>query len=191
MTIPTPSDIARLQTQQRKLAETTPPERVSKSSAKRSTSVASTRSASSPKDKGGPEASSKPSATSPSSETPKKPFVRKPHLTQRPLIANEQLRALRDSLPQNREQNHRGGKPPRFPKVQRSQSKDSAQSHRGTRTNSSVPSGKSGKPADGKRLKKTFPNRPLLSKSSSGFETPPVQLAKSTDEATGSTPKRP
>lgn len=46
----------------------------------------------------------------------KKPFVRKPHLTQRPLAGNKELQKLRDSLPQNKRQNHKGGRPPKHPK---------------------------------------------------------------------------
>lgn len=47
------------------------------------------------------------SSSSTSTEVPpsKKPFVLRPHLTQR-LSQNEELQKLRDSLPQNRRQNH-------------------------------------------------------------------------------------
>lgn len=46
----------------------------------------------------------------------KKPYEPKPHLTQKPLSGNEALMALRDSLPQDKRQNHKGGRPPKFRK---------------------------------------------------------------------------
>ena len=46
----------------------------------------------------------------------KKPFIRKPHLTTRPFAESDEMKALRDSLPQNRRQNHKGGRPPKHAK---------------------------------------------------------------------------
>lgn len=44
----------------------------------------------------------------------KKDFVLEPRLTHRPLVDSEALKALRDSIPQNKNQNHKGGRPPKI-----------------------------------------------------------------------------
>ena len=41
------------------------------------------------------------------SNSPKREYVRPEHLTQRPFKDNEQLQKLKDTLPQNRKQNHK------------------------------------------------------------------------------------
>ena len=51
--------------------------------------------------------SAKEKAPRTSSNSPKRGFVRPEHLTQRPFKDNEQLQKLKDTLPQNRKQNHK------------------------------------------------------------------------------------
>ena len=51
--------------------------------------------------------SAKEKAPRASSNSPKREFVRPEHLTQRPFKDNEQLQKLKDTLPQNRKQNHK------------------------------------------------------------------------------------
>lgn len=51
--------------------------------------------------------SSETTEAKPQRNTTKKSFSRAPHLMQKPLADNEALRALRDSLPQNKKQNHK------------------------------------------------------------------------------------
>lgn len=55
----------------------------------------------------------------PGSQAPKTPFIRKPHLTNRPFQNNEQLEAIKMTLPQNKKQNHKGGRPPKHPRKPR------------------------------------------------------------------------
>lgn len=59
-----------------------------------------------------------PASTKTDSETssPKKVYVRKPHLTDRPLSHNPELEALKEKLESNKRQNHKGGRPPRHAK---------------------------------------------------------------------------